>query len=124
MERDMEYFREALLEIEKNAKPLEFYDISSVMIKKGYDTKYSFAHLLLMEDARLFNTVAKDNSFNFAVMGLSNRGYDFLQTIKNNEVWSKTQREIKEKKLPRTIEFIAKVAGVFCGELLKHKNGD
>lgn len=124
MVRDIEFIRECLMDIEENAKPLEFYNIGYVMTSKGYDSKFSFAQLLLMEQAGLFDKVVKDNSLSFSVMGLSNRGYDFLENISNNEVWDKTKKEIKEKKLPKTIEFIAKVAGVFFGELIKHKNGD
>ena len=77
-----------------------------------------------MAENQLFGNYTKDMSFGFSVFGLSNRGYDFLESIRNDEIWKKTKTEIEKKKLPRTIEFIAKIAGVFLGEFVKHKNGD
>lgn len=124
MIRDIDFIRESLLEVETNAKPLEFYPIIDVMCKNGYDLEFAFAQLSLMENAGLFGTVAKDLSCGFSVQGLSNKGYDFLETIKNDTIWDKTKKEIREKKLPKTIEFIAKVAGIFLGEYSKHKNGN
>lgn len=122
MKRDIEFIREVLLEIEENCEPMKFYPISSVMQEKGYEHDYTFNQLLLMEEAGLFGKTAK-MSGSFSCMGLSNCGYDFLETIRNDVVWEKTKNEIQEKKLPRTIKFIAEVAGIFVGELLKHKNG-
>lgn len=124
MIKDIDFIRTCLLEIEENAKPLEFYPIIEKMCEKGYDLKFAFAQLSLMESAGLFDKTAKDLSYGYSIMGLSNSGYNFLETIRNDEVWVKTKKEIKDKKLTKTIEFIAKIAGVFCGELIKHKNGD
>lgn len=123
MKSDIEFIREALLEIEEKCEPMKFYPISSVMEGNGYDNDYTFNQLLLMEEAGLFGKTAKNISGSFSCMGLSNCGYDFLETIRNDVVWEKTKNEIQEKKLPKTIRFIAEVAGIFVGELLKHKNG-
>lgn len=123
MKRDIDFIREALIEIEENGQPMRSYPILSVMCEKGYEHDYALNQLLLMEEAGLFGKTAKDLSGSFSCMGLSNYGYDFLETIRNDVVWEKTKKEIQEKKLPRTIKFIAEVAGIFVGELLKHKNG-
>jgi len=122
MKRDIEFIRQALFDIEENAPPLEFYQILESMVNKGYEKSFSFAQLELMESAGLFGLTTKDFGECFAVIGLSNRGYDFLESIRNDVVWKKTKNEIEEKKLPKTIKFIAEVAGTFIGELLKHKN--
>lgn len=123
MKRDIDFIRDALMEIEENCKPMSFYPISAVMTQNGYEQDYTFNQLLLMEEAGLFGKTTKTLSGSFSCMGLSNYGYDFLETIRNDVVWTKTKKEIQEKKLPRTIKFIAEVAGIFVGELLKHKNG-
>lgn len=123
MRRDIEFIREALLDIEENCNPMAVYPISLTMYNKGYDSDYVFNQLLLMEEAGLFGKTSKTTSGSFSCMGLSNYGYDFLETIRNDIVWEKTKIEIQEKKLPKTIKFIAEVAGAFVGELLKHKNG-
>ena len=121
MKRDIDFIRDALLEIEENCEPMQYYPISLVMGNKGYDNAYAFNQLLLMEEAGLFGKTDKNLSGSFCCMGLSNYGYDFLETIRNDTVWKKTKNEIQEKKLPRTIKFIAEVAGIFVGELIKHK---
>lgn len=123
MKRDIEFIREALLDIEENCNPLSVYPISLAMYNKGYDSDYAFNQLLLMEEAGLFGKTSKTTSGSFSCMGLSNYGYDFLETIRNDIVWEKTKKEIQEKNLPKTIKFIAEVAGVFVGEFWKHKNG-
>ena len=123
MKRDIEFIREVLLDIEENCSPMAVYPISLAMSKKGYDNDYVFNQLLLMEEAGLFGKTSKTSSGSFFCMGLSNYGYDFLETIRNDIVWEQTKKEIQEKKLPKTIKFIAEVAGAFVGEFWKHKNG-
>ena len=123
MKRDIEFIREVLLDIEENCAPMAVYPISLAMRNKGYDNDYIFNQLILMEEAGLFGQTCKLSGGSFSCMGLSNYGYDFLETIRNDIVWEKTKKEIQEKKLPKTIKFIAEVAGAFVGELLKHKNG-
>lgn len=122
MKRDIDFIREALLELEENGEPMQFYPISLSMANKGYGNDYTFHQLLLMEEAGLFGKTTKSTGGSFSCMGLSNCGYDFLETIRNDVVWEKTKKEIQEKKLPKTVKFIAEVAGIFVGELLKHKN--
>ncbi len=122
MKRDMDFIRQALLEIEDKCEPMQFYPIASAMMQKGYEGAYTINQLNLMEEAGLFGKTAKTTLGSFSCMGLSNYGYDFLETIRNDVIWEKTKNEIQEKKLPRTIKFIAEIAGIFVGELLKHKN--
>ena len=123
MKRDIEFIREVLLDIEENCSPMAVYPISLAMSNKGYDNDYVFNQLILMEEAGLFGKTSKTLSGSFSCMGLSNYGYDFLETIRNDIVWEQTKKEIQEKKLPKTIKFIAEVAGIFAGEFWKHKNG-
>ena len=122
MKRDIEFIREALLDIEENCSPMAVYPISLAMSNKGYDNDYVFNQLILMEEAGLFGKTFKTLSGSFSCMGLSNCGYDFLETIRNDIVWEKTKKEIQDKKLPKNIKFIAEIAGAFLGEFLKHKN--
>ncbi len=124
MIKDIDFIREILINIEENYKPLEFYDICSSMTRKGYSRENVYYELELMEKAGFFHQVAKNMSYGFEVMGLSYYGMDFLEKIKNDTVWEKTKKEIKNKNLPRTFEFIAQIAGIFCGELIKHSKKD
>lgn len=120
MIRDFDFIRECLLKIEQNAEPLEFYPIRNAMISKNYDKKYVMAQLHIMEKDGLFDSVMKPRSGNYSVNGLSKKGYDFLETIRNDAVWKKTKKEVETKRLPKTLETFAQVAGIFAGEVLKH----
>ena len=116
MKRDMELIRKILLEIEKDDKGIGFYQITSM---NGYSYDELYLHLCLMDDAGFFNKVQKDLSGGFMYDRLTNRGYDFLETIRNDEVWEETKKEVEKKKLPKTIETIVGVAGYFIGKVMK-----
>lgn len=53
---------------------------------------------------------------------LTSRGYDYLELIRNEDTWGKTTKEIEERKLPGTFEWIAKIAGIFTGNVVKELN--
>ncbi|MBE0670081.1 MAG: hypothetical protein IH588_05805 [Anaerolineales bacterium] len=54
---------------------------------------------------------------------MTNYGYDFIELIRNEAIWKKTEKEIEEKKLPKTVQWIAKVAGIFTSNVVKEPNG-
>ena len=68
MKRDIDFIRDALLEIEENCEPMQYYPISLVMGNKGYDNAYTFNQLLLMEEAGLFGKTDKNLSGSFCCM--------------------------------------------------------
>lgn len=122
MKRDMDLIRDILLTIEEKCQPMQYFDVMSEEINKGYDCRLIYEHLLLMEEAHLLGNTAKDLCGGFQVQGLSNYGYDFLEKIKNDDVWIQTKNQIDSKKLPKTIEYIAKVAGIFLGNFYGNLN--
>ena len=58
----------------------------------------------------------------FSVGKLTNRGHDYLELIRNDEVWKKTEKEVAEKKLPNTIETYGTVAASIAGAFLREFN--
>lgn len=122
MKRDIDFLREALLDVEVNAQPLGVYCVSYAMTKKGYDDEYVCAQISLMIEAGLFISPIR-SGISWNVSGLSNRGYDLLETIRNDTVWQKTKATLEEKKLPKTLDWIAQIAGIFVGKLLKNIKG-
>jgi hypothetical protein len=124
MKRDMELMRKILFKIEED------YVAGSKKLKNlkigGYDTNCIAEHCELLYQAGLIKlyepSYAGDSIYFFDVGNLSNRGYDYLELIRNDDIWDKTKKEIEEKKLPKTVEFIAKVAGVFSGNFVKEFN--
>lgn len=45
-----------------------------------------------------------------------------MELIRNEDVWEKTKEEIEKKKLPKTIEFLAQIAGIFAGNVISEMN--
>lgn len=122
MKRDIDFIREALLDVEVNAKPLDAYCISYAMTQKGYDADYTCAQISLMDEAGFFIS-AKRTGIGWNIIGLSNRGYDFLETIRNDTVWQQTKDTLEKNKLPKTLDWIAQIAGTFFGKFLKNLKG-
>lgn len=58
----------------------------------------------------------------FHVGNLTSQGYDYLELIRNNEVWDKTKAEIEAKELPNTVETITRAAAIFMANFLKELN--
>ena len=119
MKRDLELVRKILLQIEENSGGMGRYSIASI---DGYSYEQLYGHFCSMKEAGLFTNPKILMAGGLMVDRLSNAGYDFLEKIRNDEVWEQTKKEIKNKKYPETIEFIAKVAGIFWGNLLGNIN--
>ena len=124
MKRDIELIRKILFTIEEQYHPGE----GQILCLKveGYDLKTIAEHCsLLFQQGLITNYKASwgdDTIQTFLTGNLSSNGYDYLELIRNDQVWKKTTDEIKKKKLPQTIEEIARVAGIFTGQVIKELN--
>lgn len=125
MKRDIELLRKILFAIE------EQYEAGSGMLigieLAGYDMVTIAEHCDLLYQQGLIGVYKPvrggDTIQIFQVGNLTNSGYDYLELIRNEDVWSKTKKEIEERKLPKSIEWIAKIAGIFTGNVVKELNG-
>jgi len=124
MKRDMELMRKILFTIEEEYKPGDGY-IFGLKIE-GYDKPTIAEHCDFLHQQGLVKTYkanyADNGIFAFSVGNITNHGYDYLELIRNDDVWEKTKTEIEEKKLPKTIEWFAKIAGIFTGSVVKEIN--
>ncbi|MEI7847870.1 MAG: DUF2513 domain-containing protein [Chloroflexota bacterium] len=124
MKRDMELMRKILFAIEEQYEPGQGFIF--VLRVEGYGMTTIAEHCSLLYQANLVQdyeeTRGGDMIQVFRVGNLTSAGYDYLELIRNDKVWKKTQDEIKKKELPASIELIAKVAGVFTGNVLKELN--
>ena len=117
MIRDMELIRKILFALEKQYKPgdglifglgIDGYELKTIaehcdfLCQQGLITDY--------KPTRGGNTI-----LTFQVGNLSSAGYDYLELIRNDDIWNKTKDEVEKKKLPKTIETLAKIAGKFTG---------
>jgi len=121
MKRDMDLLRKILLAIEEQYKPGEG-TIRDLTIE-GYDLNTIAEHCYLLHQQGLITSYkpsqACDKIVLFFVGNLTSAGYDFLELVKNEEIWDKTKTEVQKKKLPETIEEFARIAGIFIGNIVK-----
>lgn len=124
MKRDMELMRKILFTIEERYEPGDGY-IFGLKID-GYDMKTVAEHCDFLHQQGFVKTYkpqfGNDTIVAFSVGNITTRGFDYLELIRNDDVWDKTKTEIEEKKLPKTIEWFAKVAGIFMGNVVKELN--
>jgi hypothetical protein len=124
MQRDMELIRKILFALEDQYKPGD--GLLFGLNVDGYDIKTIAEHCdLLCQQGLITNFIpvrGGDTVIAFQVGNLSSSGYDYLELIRNEEIWDKTKKELKKEKLPQTFEAIARIAGIFIGEVIKGLN--
>jgi len=125
MKRDMELIRKILFAIEEQYKPGEgaIYQLKI----DGYDMRTVAEHCDLLyqqEFIKSYKASYGDNTIQaFTVGNISSTGYDYLELIRNDTVWDKTRTEIEKKKVPQTFDAIAKIAGIFVGNIIDQLKG-
>jgi hypothetical protein len=120
MKRDMELIRKILFKIEDeyNAGDMGLLDIKV----DGYDKLTIAEHCDLIEQVGLItqykSKYADNNIYMFYVGNLTNEGYDYLENIRNDKVWTETKREVKKNGIAQTIENIGIIAIKFAGAFM------
>src|SRR5690349_12030738 len=125
MKRDIELERKILFKIEEVYKPGEGFmwglDI------EDYDMKTIAEHCDLLYQQGLIKeykpVFGGDEIQGFHIGNLTAYGFDYLELVRNNDVWEKTKTQIEENKLPKTLDVVAKVAGTFLGNFMKEFTG-
>ena len=125
MKRDIDLMRTILLTIEERYTAGEG-KIFCLNVN-GYEMAEIGEHCELLYQQSLINTYepiyAGSGLKSFFAGNLTAQGYDYLEIIRDDKVWEKTKQSVEEKKLPKTIEFLAKIAGIFAGNALGEMNG-
>ena len=119
MKRDMELMRKILFAIEERYIPGEGTILGLEV--DGYSTVEVAEHCHLLYQSGLIHNYkplrGDDTILDFAVGNLTNQGYDYLEKIRNKDVWERTKEEVQKNNLPETIEWMGKVAGAIVGEM-------
>ncbi len=125
MKRDMELIRKILFAIEDQYKP----GTESMWGPKidGYDLETIAEHCDLLHQQGLIKTykpiTGGGKVQSFRIGNLTTTGYEYLELIRNNDIWEKTKAEIESKNSPNTFEAIARIAGIFAGNFMNEMKG-
>lgn len=95
MERDLNLVRSIMLLIESND------DRKELVIPNDWDREVVAYHLKILDQAGYVknNTKWADNKPMWLIASLTWDGHEFLDSVKNNNVWNKTKEGIKGKGL-------------------------
>lgn len=121
MERDMVLIRKILFAIEEKYtdRALSYHDLGL----NDYTPEVVAYHCSLLHDAQLVSSYvsryADDRLYAFYVGRLTWEGHEFLDKIKNDTVWNKTLKVIKEKGLPLALDTVKDIAAAVAAAMLQ-----
>lgn len=100
MKRDMDLIRELMLKLE--AIPLRAGGIWHIephdpeMSVEGYDVDTIAYHLSLIKDAGLIDSGSVNPMVGIGFRGFTWAGHDFIDSVRDPEIWKKTQGAMKQ----------------------------
>jgi len=119
MKRDMDLIREILMFSEKNSSGNQSASVSVEMLKNTDSDSDLYGHIKLMEGAGLVKEAAQAMGY-FSVGDLTWYGHDFLDSVRDAEIWRKT-KEAAETAGGFTFSLISDIAkGLIKTKVEKH----
>lgn len=120
----MELIRKILLLIEAEHIDVALYDIEI----PGYDFKTVANHCKMLYEANLISDYdsqfADDELYSFVIGGLTWEGHEFLDKIKQDNIWDKTKNTLTKKGIPATLEAIKEIStAIITGMIQSAVNG-
>ena len=130
MKRDLDFIRDLLLKIEGGQKVFETASSEAAEIL-GFtpdtpldreDADKLSGHINLLEDAGFIEVEARMGGGSIWVKDLTWKGHEFLDTVRDNEVWMQTKAMAK-KAGTGAIEFIWGIAKEVAKAEIKRRTG-
>ncbi|RYF44344.1 MAG: DUF2513 domain-containing protein [Cytophagaceae bacterium] len=120
MKFDKELVRNILLEVEALDEPNGMHSIEIA----EHSAKEVSYHLMLLEEAGLVTalSVGGMNHFEWAVSRLTYQGHEFLETIRDPEVWRRTKEGV-EKAGGIGLGMLIEIGKVYGKQILKERLG-
>ena len=109
MKRDMELVRKILLETEEAANnPIEWI----VLHIEGYDPACISYHVKIMQEAGLIDAenLTTLSHFEWQPKSLTWEGHEFLDAVRHETVWAKTQEVVQSKSGAVSFEVLKELA--------------
>ena len=88
MKRDMDLVRNILLAVEED---YQIFGGSKLEVRFGFIPPIVLQHVKLLEEAGLIKIAGRNLSNDVHVSGLTWEGHDFLDAVRDPEVWSLTK---------------------------------
>ena len=119
MKRDMEIIRKVLLAIEEQYVDVSIDDLEV----DGVDMKTVAYHCKILYDGGYISEYnaqfADDELYFFGVGSLTWEGHEFLDSIRDDKIWSNVKSTITKKGLPMVIDVVKDVAAAIISEMAK-----
>lgn len=123
MKREPEVIRQLLLDLEACETRNSFKLETILKLSSNKDAELVAAHVRLMLDAGLLTTFTDHYGQEHRDrLSISNSGYDFLDSVRDDEVWRKTKAVAEEVK-STAIETFKEIAKGFVTTQLKKLTG-
>ena len=110
MKRDMELIRKILFKIEEDYVSTALINLSI----DGYSMEEVAYHCKILHDAGLVSAYnakyASEGLYFFCVGSLTWEGHDYLDKIRNDNVWNKTKDVITKRGLPFVIDVVKDIS--------------
>ena len=121
MKRDMDIVRAILVVVETQEAGVHISGVPTV----GEASAETVAeHIRIMKDADLLYAEvigSSDQGYVVHIFGLTWKGHDFLESVRNDTVWQKVCGKIKDVGAGMTIELVKELATSYLKEMLQLK---
>ncbi|OCZ52204.1 DUF2513 domain-containing protein [Dehalobacter sp. TeCB1] len=119
MKRDMDLIRKILLAIEDQFVDVVLYNLEI----EGYDLKTVAYHCKILNDAGLVSDYGSQYGdgelLSFGVSSLTWEGHEFLDKIRDNNVWNKTKEVMTEKGIPFVLDAVKQIASSIVSAMVE-----
>lgn len=121
MKRDMDLIRRILFKIEDDYIPGN--NVLEKLKIEGFSMQVIAEHCSLLFEVGFIDKYillcADDGLYGLFIGNLSNKGYNYLETIRMENTLEATKKEVKKKKLPETLQSYGTVAASLVGAFLR-----
>ncbi len=121
MERELDLLRQILLLCEREGHPDKILDWTELH-ESGYSDALIHYHLLLLEDVNyvVLNVTETTQSDYYDVVRMTSQGHDYLDSIRDPAIWSKTKKSLAVAGESATLAMVQAVAiALLKGSLAK-----
>ncbi|WFU07524.1 DUF2513 domain-containing protein (plasmid) [Rhizobium sp. CB3171] len=126
MKRDMNLIRELLLRLEARDLPsgaVWFVDAGDELMQiEGYSRQQIDQHIALIGRSGFVDTGSSNPNYGIGFKGLTWEGHDFVDSVRDQDIWDKTQKGMKDVG-GFTFDLVKDLAKGFIKQKIKQHTG-